>query len=99
MAEKPLPYPLQPSSLHVVESDGTEHEFQSEVYNDLIWLYMHFKMQKEKYKEVVLYECTGARLKIQLRVGFTLAPDGMEDDIIFENTLAEQIHESSYMET
>ncbi len=99
MAEKPSTSPLRPSSLHVKESNGTEHTFGADNHFDLMWLYYHFKSQKGQYREVTLYDCTGHKLKVRLRVDVELVGELVKEEIVYATPLAEHMHADKFIDT
>lgn len=98
MPEKPSTIPLRPSTLYVKESNGQEHRFSSDNYNDLTWLYYHFKSQK-MYTECTLHECTGLQLKPRLRVSVELVGEKVKEEIVYDSPLAEFIHCDKFIDT
>lgn len=95
MAEKQLSS-LRPSTL-IVKDAGQTYKFTADNHNDLLWLYYHF--QSQKVQEAILYECTGHKLKVRLRVSAELVGELIKDEVVYETALAEQIHSKLFIES
>lgn len=90
---------LKPSCLVVVDQDGVSRKFESERYNDLLWMYNNFTQERGRYKSVDLYYCTGEKLKPQLVVGVRLVGEACKENVHYLTPEARVLHDRQYMET
>lgn len=91
--------PVRPATVLLRMQDGTEIKFTSETYNDLIWLYNHFRTQKSgPWRELHLLDASGVPLKLRLVIRSELVLSSKEDEVIFEDLTAEEIFEKGWIE-